>query len=282
MQKTSNEREVRIQKLQEIKSMWVIPYAQKFDKKHSISDIKNKINNWNKEYLQSKSETLLQKWAENIFFTAWRMISFRSHWKLSFAKIQDATDTIQICFVRDLVKLDLWNWKIVESLQKTDQEPISVYKFIQKYIDIGDFIGIKWDLFITKHWEPTLFVNEVQLLSKALRPLPEKFHGIQDQEKIYRQRYLDLIMNEESYQRFLLRSKFLQVIREFYYKHWFVEVETSILGNSASWAAAKPFITHHNDFDIDMYLRISPETALKKLTVWRFEKVFEVAKDFRN
>jgi lysyl-tRNA synthetase class 2 len=97
--------------------------------------------------------------------------------------------------------------------------------------------------------------------------LPEKFHGIQDEELKYRQRYLDLIMNEDTYERFLLRSKFLKVIREFYEQNGFIEIETPVLGNAASGAAAKPFITHHNDFDLDVYLRIAPEVSLKKATV---------------
>ncbi len=277
-----SERDIRIQKLNEIKSMWIIPYSQTFDKKNSIQEI---IKIWDKESVEkmkTKSDIFLKNWTKNIYNTAWRMLSFRSHGKLSFAKLQDSTWTIQLCFVRDLIKLDMWNWKIVKNLTKSDKEEINIYKFLQKYIDVWDFIGVKWDLFITKHGEITLFVNELKLLSKAIRPLPEKFHWIQDQEKIYRQRYLDLIMNEDSYKKFVLRSKFLKVIRDFYFEKKFIEVETSILWNAASWAAAKPFITHHNDFDIDMYLRISPETALKKLTVWRFEKVFEVAKDFRN
>jgi lysyl-tRNA synthetase, class II len=119
-------------------------------------------------------------------------------------------------------------------------------------------------------------------LSKAIRPLPEKFHGLQDQEDIYRKRYLDMTMNPESYQRFLFKSKFYKTLREFYYQNWFIEIQTPILDNAASGAAAKPFITHHNDYDTDVYLRIAFETSLKKATVWRFEKVFEIGQDFRN
>jgi lysyl-tRNA synthetase class 2 len=125
-------------------------------------------------------------------------------------------------------------------------------------------------------------VKEFQVLSKAIRPLPEKFHGLNDKETIYRQRYLDLISNEESYDRFRFRSDFIKTIREFYWKYDFVEIETPILGNAASGAAAEPFITHHNDFDEDYFLRIAPETGLKKATVGRFERVFEMGKNFRN
>ena len=125
-------------------------------------------------------------------------------------------------------------------------------------------------------------MSEFKFLSKAIRPLPEKFHGLTDQEELYRKRYLDMIMNEETYQRFLLRINFIRKLREFYYKNNFVELETPIMGNAASGAAAKPFITHHNDFDTDFFLRISPETSLKKATVGRFERVFEIGRQFRN
>ncbi len=127
-------------------------------------------------------------------------------------------------------------------------------------------------------------MSEYQLLSKAVRPLGDKFHGIGEDnaETAYRQRYLDMIFNADTLQRMKLRSRFLKVIRDFYDEHGFIEIETPVLGNSASGAAAAPFSTHHNDFDQDMYLRISPETNLKKATVGMLEKIFEVAKDFRN
>ncbi len=124
----------------------------------------------------------------------------------------------------------------------------TAYKIAEKFCQVGDYIGVKGDLFETKHGELTIFVDEFQILSKAVRPLPEKWHGVQDQETIYRQRYLDLIMNQESYDRFQLRSTFVKTLRDFYHQHNFVEIETSVLGNSASGAAAAPFITHHNDF----------------------------------
>lgn len=162
-------------------------------------------------------------------------------------------------------------------------EDINPYKFLEKYIDVWDIIWIKWEIFTTHKWEATIFVSEFQLLSKAIRPLWDKFHGIGEwQETAYRQRYLDMIFNRDTLERMKLRSQFLQVIRQFYRDRGFIEVETPVLWNSASGAAARPFITHHNDFDTDMYLRISPETSLKKITVGMFEKIFEVAKDFRN
>ncbi|MFA5747719.1 MAG: lysine--tRNA ligase [Candidatus Absconditabacterales bacterium] len=271
---TKSEYEVRLEKVHKLKQMGVIPYAQCFDKKNSIQDIKNK------ESEAKPVENLMEKGAENIFQTAGRMMSFRTHGKLTFAKILDGTGSIQICFVKGKFKLNTGN-NIVENLNDEGNE-IDVYKFIDKFIDVGDFVGVKGDLFVTKHGELTIFVSEVQLLSKALRPLPEKFHGLQDQEEIYRKRYLDMTMNEESYKRFLFKSDFYKVLRDFYAKEGFTEIQTNILGNAASGAAAKPFLTHHNDYDLDVYLRIAFETALKKATVGRFEKVFEIGQDFRN
>lgn len=153
---------------------------------------------------------------------------------------------------------------------------------MEKLVDMGDFIGVEGELFLTHKGELTIFVSAFTFLSKAIRPLPEKFHGLKDEETLYRQRYLDLITNNETYNRFLLRSRFIKVMRDFYEEEGFIELETPILGNSASGAAAAPFITHHNDYDLDVFLRISPETALKKATVGRFERVFEIARDFRN
>ncbi len=160
---------------------------------------------------------------------------------------------------------------------------LTPYKLLQKYIDVWDFLWVRWELFRTHKGELTIFVSEFILLSKAIRSLWDKFHGIwENKESAYRQRYLDMIHNRETLERMKLRSTFLRVIRDFYHKHDFLEVETPVLWHSASWAAAAPFITRHNDFDIEMYLRISPETSLKMATVWGLERVFEVAKDFRN
>ncbi|EKD29838.1 MAG: hypothetical protein ACD_78C00249G0001, partial [uncultured bacterium (gcode 4)] len=161
-------------------------------------------------------------------------------------------------------------------------DEVSAYKFMEKLVDIGDFIGIQWELFLTHKGELTIFVSQFQLLSKAIRPLPEKFHGIKDEEVLYRQRYLDLIAHEDTYNRFLFRSRFIKTLRDFYHENGFIEIETPVLGSFASGAAAAPFATHHNDYDHDFVLRISPETNLKKATVGRFERVFEIGKQFRN
>lgn len=264
----------RIEKIKKLKEAWVIVYANNYHWKIDISEIvKNTSNLKEVEFLQ-------ENWAESKYKTAWRLMSYKSHWKLAFAKIMDHTTSIQICFMKDKFKFNTWK-EVIDSLV-IDSEEKSAYKISEKFINVWDYIWVVWELFFTKHWELTLFVNEFQILAKAIRPLPEKFHWITDEETIYRQRYLDLIMNDESYGRLKLRSKYMKVLRDFYYENNFIEIETPVLWNAASGAAAAPFITHHNDFWEDFYLRISPETSLKKATVWRFERVVEFARDFRN
>ncbi len=271
----SNEAKDRIKKINDLKAAGVIPYANHFHWKMDIKDIRKEENKI------KDAKELMEEGAVGEFKTAWRVMLSRSMWKLIFMTIQDNTDKIQLCFMKWKTKFNKWNGELVEELE-IDGEVKNAHKIAEKYILAGDYIWVIWDLFVTKHWELTLFVKEFQILSKAVRPLPEKFHGVTDQETLYRQRYLDLIMNQDTYDRFLLRSKFLKVIREFYEKNGFLEIETPVLWNAASGAAAQPFITHHNDFDIDVYLRIAPEVNLKKATVGRFERVFEVSRNFRN
>lgn len=194
---------------------------------------------------------------------AGRIMSKRKMGKISFFDLSDITGRIQLCVKRD----DLGEEK---------------YKKMHETIDIGDFIGIKGDIFTTQAGEKTIQVYQYIFLGKALRPLPEKFHGLNNQELIYRERHLDLIMNEETKKKFLLRSKFVRLLREFLDKNGFIEVETPTLQNTASGATAKPFIAHHNAHDMDVYLRISPELTLKKLIIGGFTNIYEVARDFRN
>lgn len=270
----SNESLDRIAKIKKLKDAWVIVYANNYHWKMDIADIIIKQENI------KNIDDLQENKASWDFQLAWRLMSNKSHWKLAFAKIIDQTWVIQICFMKD--KFTFNTWKIVVDSLEIDSEEKTSYKISEKFIDVWDYIWVKWDLFITKHWELTLFVSEFQILSKSIRPLPEKFHWVTDQETLYRQRYLDMIMNDETFQRMKLRSKYIKTLRDFYFENGFIEIETPVLWNAASWAAAAPFITHHNDFDEDYYLRISPETSLKKATVGRFEKVVEFAKDFRN
>lgn len=264
----------RQKKIQDLKNAGVIPYANNYRWKVDISEIRKT------EESIKDVDFLMENWAVWEFKTAWRLMSSRWMWKLLFWKIIDSTSEIQVCFMKD--KLVFNTGKNLVTEIEIDWESKSAYKIAEKFINVWDYVWVIWDLFITKHWELTIFVKEFQILSKAVRPLPEKWHWVTDQETIYRQRYLDMIMNDESYQRLKLRSKYIKVLRDFYHQNYFTEVETPVLGNSASWAAAKPFITHHNDFDQEFYLRISPETFLKRTTVWRFERVVEFARDFRN
>ena len=267
--------------------MGIHPYAQSFDKKDLIQDI---IDQYPEKPLR-EVEAVLENPQLQVK-TAGRVMLYRSHGKLSFARILDSTAQIQLMFHRDHCQIYQTQKKVdgtMEDVLLTELEDLdaesgkmSAYKFMEKMVDMGDFIGVEGEVFKTHKGELTIFVSAFKFLTKAIRPLPEKFHGLSDQEELYRKRYLDMTMNPETYERFLFKSKFYQTLREFYTKEGFIEIQTPILDNAASGAAARPFITHHNDFDTDVYLRIAFETSLKKATVGRFEKVFEIGQDFRN
>lgn len=265
----------RQKKIQDMKDAGIICYANNYRWKEDIIKLREISESHHKEV-----DFLMENWAVWEYKTAGRIISSRGMWKLTFAKIRDNTWDIQVCFMRDKINFNTGR-ELVQELE-IGWEMKSSYKIAEKFCQVWDYIWIIWDLFLTKHGELTLFTREFQVLSKAVRPLPEKFHWVQDQETIYRQRYLDLIMNQDSYDRFLFRSKFIKTLRDFYEENNFIEIETPVLWNAASWAAAAPFITHHNDFNEDYFLRISPETALKKATVGRFERVIEFTRNFRN
>ena len=284
---TLSEREVRTQKVEKMKKMGIHPFAQSFQKKNMIKDI---ITTYENKELRD-SEILVTD-AQIQVATAGRVMLHRSHGKLAFAKILDSTGQIQLMFHRDnckIIKVEKnQDWRMTEVAVQTlpfdesESGEMTAYKFFEKMIDMGDFIGVRGEVFKTHKGELTIFVKEFKFLSKAIRPLPEKFHGLSDQEDLYRKRYLDMTMNPETYARFLFKSRFYEVLRDFYRSEGFTEIQTPILDNAASGAAARPFVTHHNDFDTDVYLRIAFETSLKKATVGRFEKVFEIGQDFRN
>jgi lysyl-tRNA synthetase class 2 len=247
----------RLQKLKDLEADGKIVYKDKYDRSHLVKDI---IDTDQKSLRDT--EEIIKKPKTDISI-AGRLVSFRQHGRLSFANLQDSSGKMQICFMENVLGKDQ-------------------YKFLKK-TDVADFLGVKGELFITKHGELTLLVAEYELLSKALRPLPEKFHGLKDQETLYRQRYLDLIMNPDTKKRFEFRSAFIRYLREFYWKNGFKEVETPVLASSASGALAKPFMTHHDALDHDFYLRIAAgETYQKELVASGFDKIFELGRVFRN
>lgn len=194
---------------------------------------------------------------------AGRIILMRKMGKMAFLTIGDIEGRIQLSIKIDVVGEER-------------------YAFFKENFDLGDFIGAEGEVFTTHTGEKTIRVNQFEFLGKALKPLPEKFHGLEDIETIYRNRFIDLITNEESKKTFLFRSKFIRELRNFLDENNYIEIETPVLNNKASGAIAKPFITHHNALDIDLYLRIAPETYLKRAIVGGFTKVFEIARCFRN
>jgi lysyl-tRNA synthetase class 2 len=247
---TINEiRKIRIKKLEAIKNRGINPYPIKTKRTHSVAEI---LRDFNK----------LKKSKKRISATG-RIMSIRGHGALCFLHFQDATGKIQGFFSRD---------KLGEK----------GYKFFLEHFDIGDFIEITGILFETKRGEKTIEVKDYNMLTKSLLPLPEKWHGLQDVEERYRKRYLDLIFNPEVKNKFETRSKIIKEIRAFFDKNDFLEVETSILQPIYGGAKAKPFKTHLNALDMDLYLRISPELYLKRMLVAGFERVYEMGRIFRN
>ena len=235
---------IRRNKLEEI-AKYTNPYPDKYERTHKLIDARSLSD------------------GESDVAIAGRIIFMRKMGKLSFVRIRDLEADMQLEI-------------------KIDTVGEEVYTFFKTLIDTGDFIGAKGEIFTTQTGEKTLRVHELKFLGKALKPLPEKYHGLTDTELKYRNRCADLITNEESRRIFLGRSKLYSFIHRYLGENGFLEVETPILQNAVSGASAKPFYTHHNALDMDCNLRIAPETYLKQCIAGGFDRVYELAKCFRN
>jgi len=243
-------RKQRVREIEELREMGVEPFPYRYDKAQTTAQIK--------EMFESKLEP--GQILENAkVSTAGRVMSIRDHGKSAFFHIKDQEGRLQIYIRKNAV----------------GEEKYTLFK---KYVNVGDVVGVKGFPFKSKTGELTIFVEDFQILSKAIRPLPEKWHGLKDKEIIYRQRYVDMIASDQSLERFKLRYKIIRLIREFLNERGFIEVETPTLVYVTGGAEARPFVTHLNVFDIDMYLRIATELYLKRYIVGGFEKVYEIGK----
>ena len=239
------------EKLEEIRQLGVDPYAYKYSPTHTTQEIREQFA----EVGDQPDEATLVR-------VAGRIMTKRDHGKSGFAHLQDATGRLQI-YVRQ---------------NAVGEEAYQVYR----KLDVGDIIGVGGHVFRTRTGEITVLADDAELLAKSLRPPPEKWHGLQNKETRYRQRYADLMMNPEVMQVFINRTRMVQAVREYLNQDGFIEVETPILQPVYGGATARPFTTHHNALDMPLYLRIANELYLKRLIVGGFDRVYEFSKDFRN
>lgn len=244
---------IRREKMTALAEQGIDPFGKRFERTADSAQLKEKYSDKTKEELHELAETAT---------IAGRLMTKRGKGKVGFAHIQDREGQIQIYVRKDTV----------------GEENYQIFK----KADIGDFLGIEGEVMRTDMGELSIKATHITHLSKALRPLPEKFHGLTDVETIYRKRYLDLISNRESFERFVTRSRIVSEIRRYLDNQGFLEVETPVLHNEAGGAAARPFITHHNAQNIDMVLRIATELHLKRLIVGGMERVYEMGRIFRN
>jgi len=250
-------RDVRKAKLALMRQEGVNPYPDRYERTHTLAEAR------------AAAEPLALVAGENArddgptFRLAGRLMAYRDMGKLTFGSIADASGKLQVALNLRVLGADL-------------------YKRFHAWFDVGDFVGVEGKLFVTKKGELTIEVRGYTFLGKALLPLPEKWHGLQDRELCWRNRHLDLVMNEETRARFRLRTRVIREMRAFLDAHAFEEVETPILCAHASGAMARPFHSHHNSLDMEVVLRIAPETYLKRLIVGNYDRVYEFARCFRN
>ncbi|MEK5440208.1 MULTISPECIES: lysine--tRNA ligase [unclassified Fredinandcohnia] len=244
---------VRREKLHTLREKGVDPFGKRFERTHSTRELIDLYDGFTKEQLDEKEITVT---------IAGRIMTKRGKGKAGFTHIQDLTSQIQL-YVR---------------LDAVGEEQYEIFNIA----DLGDIVGVTGTVFKTKVGELSIKVTSFELLSKALRPLPDKFHGLKDVEQRYRQRYLDLIMSPESKETFITRSKIIRAMRRYLDDHGYLEVETPMMHSIPGGASAKPFITHHNALDIPLYMRIAIELHLKRLIVGGLEKVYEIGRVFRN
>jgi lysyl-tRNA synthetase class 2 len=236
-----------------LRKLGINPYPSYFDKKNSAAELQ-------KKYVKLKKEQATKDKAK----IAGRLISVRDLGKIAFAKFRDSSGDIQVVF-------------------QEKETPKKAFDFFKRYIDSGDIVGVEGRIIRTRTGELSVLVKDIEMLSKSILPLPEKWHGLQDEEEKYRKRYLDLIIHPEVRELFRKKYLFWKTIREFLESREFIEVETPVLENTTGGADARPFVTHHNALDTDVYLRISMgELWQKRLMVAGFEKTFEIGRQFRN
>ncbi|WP_445329601.1 lysine--tRNA ligase [Viridibacillus sp. FSL R5-0888] len=244
---------VRRQKMASIRENGLDPFGARFERTHLSNEIKEQYVDFTKEQLEEDLHEVV---------IAGRIMTKRGKGKAGFAHIQDLGGQVQIYVRKDAI----------------GEEAYELFK----QADLGDIVGIRGNVFRTQVGELSVKVLEFTFLTKSLRPMPEKFHGLKDVEQRYRQRYLDLMTSEESKQTFITRSKIIQAIRRYLDGNGYLEVETPMLHTIAGGAAARPFITHHNSLDMELYMRIAIELHLKRLIVGGLEKVYEIGRVFRN